>query len=263
MRNTHNEENTGSGGGAFLREGRKQSMSTPTIFKWKCPYCGKEEMVMRPSILEADKDRKNAQAIKDETYFRVRCSGCGTEGDFLMNLLYADRERGFLVALQPDVKMAAPPVTAGTWRALRLVRDGEDLADKVRALESPVDDRLIAVAEYLLYRKIRAALPAGSVMGMTVFIWEKKGRRSCSPWRSPAGDTPWGKTRLLRRGWRSCAGFTARRSRWTGKRDSGRSAVTGRKRWWRPVKIKRRQGRSSAALYIGAKNAGLRACAEK
>lgn len=143
-------------------------MSTPTIFKWTCPQCGKEEMVMRPTVLEADADPKNAQAVKDETYFRVRCSGCGTEGDFLMNLLYADRERGFLVALQPDVKMPAPPVT-GTWRALRLVHDGEDLADKVRALESPLDDRLIAVAEYLLYRKIRAALPAGSAMGMTVF----------------------------------------------------------------------------------------------
>ena len=139
---------------------------------------------MRPSILEADKDRKNAQAIKDETYFRVRCSGCGTEGDFLMNLLYADRERGFLVALQPDVKMAAPPVTAGTWRALRLVRDGEDLADKVRALESPVDDRLIAVAEYLLYRKIRAALPAGSVMGMT----KRHGHDRFSYGRRRAGD---------------------------------------------------------------------------
>lgn len=111
-------------------------MSTPTIFRWTCPQCGKEEMVMRPAVLEADADPKNAQAVKDETYFRVRCSGCGTEGDFLMNLLYADRERGFLVALQPDAEMPAPPVT-GTWRALRLVHDGEDLADKVRALESP------------------------------------------------------------------------------------------------------------------------------
>lgn len=143
-------------------------MSTPTIFRWTCPQCGKEEMVMRPTVLEADADPKSAQAVKDETYFRVRCSGCGTEGDFLMNLLYADRERGFLVALQPDAEMPAPPVT-GTWQALRLVHDGEDLADKVRALESPLDDRLIAVAEYLLYRKIRAALPAGSVMGMTIF----------------------------------------------------------------------------------------------
>lgn len=123
---------------------------------------------MRPAVLEADEDPKSAQAVKDETYFRVRCSGCGTEGDFLMNLLYADRERGFLVALQPDAEMPAPPVT-GIWQVLRLVHDGEDLADKVRALESPLDDRLIAVAEYLLYRKIRAALPAGSVMGMTVF----------------------------------------------------------------------------------------------
>lgn len=150
-------------------------MSTPTIFRWTCPQCGKEELVMRPTVLEADADPKNAQAVKDETYFRVRCSGCGTEGDFLMNLLYADRQRGFLVALQPDVKMPAPPVTAGTWRALRLVHDGEDLADKVRALESPLDDRLIAIAEYLLYRKIRAALPAGSVMGMTVFHMGEEG----------------------------------------------------------------------------------------
>lgn len=150
-------------------------MSTPTIFRWTCPQCGKEELVMRPTVLEADADLKNAQAVKDETYFRVRCSGCGTEGDFLMNLLYADRQRGFLVALQPDVKMPAPPVTAGTWRALRLVHDGEDLADKVRALESPLDDRLIAIAEYLLYRKIRAALPAGSVMGMTVFHMGEEG----------------------------------------------------------------------------------------
>ena len=92
-------------------------MSTPTIFRWTCPQCGKEELVMRPTVLEADADPKNAQAVKDETYFRVRCSGCGTEGDFLMNLLYADRQRGFLVALQPDAKMPAPPVTAGTiWR---------------------------------------------------------------------------------------------------------------------------------------------------
>lgn len=144
-------------------------MSKPTIFKWTCPQCGKEELVMRPVVLDAAADPKSAAAVKDETYFRVRCSHCGTEGDFLMNLLYADRERGFLIALQPDEKLPFPPVPPGSWRALRVVRDAEDLADKVRALESPLDDRLTAVAEYLLYRKIRPALPAGSAMGMTVF----------------------------------------------------------------------------------------------
>lgn len=144
-------------------------MSQPTIFKWTCPECGKEELVMRPAVLDAEADPKSAAAVREETYFRVKCTRCGAEGDFLMNLLYADKGRGFLIALQPDEKLPFPPVPPGTWRALRVVRDAEDLADKVRALESPLDDRLVAVAEYLLYRKVRPALPAGSALGMTVF----------------------------------------------------------------------------------------------
>lgn len=148
---------------------KENGMSQTTIFKWTCPKCGREEIVMRPVVFDAETNPRGAQDIKDETYFKVRCSACGETGDFLLNMLYADRARGFLVALQPDRSLPLPPVPAGTWKALRVVRDAEDLADKVRALESPYDDRLIAIAEYLLYKKIRAALPAGSAMGMTVF----------------------------------------------------------------------------------------------
>lgn len=148
---------------------KEDSMSQTTIFKWTCPQCGRTELVMRPVVFDAETNPRGAQDIKEETYFKVRCSACGAAGDFLLNMLYADRSRGFLVALQPDRSLPLPPVPAGTWKALRVVRDAEDLADKVRALESSIDDRLIAVAEYLLYRKIRAALPAGSAMGMAVF----------------------------------------------------------------------------------------------
>lgn len=144
-------------------------MDNMTIFKWACPACGREEIVMRPVIFDAAAHPDGARDVREERYFRVKCTACGEEGDFLMNMLYEDRERRFFVALQPDVNLPFPPAPAGHWRALRVVRDAEDLADKVRALESPIDDRLIAIAEYLLYRKIRPALPAGSVLGMTTF----------------------------------------------------------------------------------------------
>ena len=140
-----------------------------TIFKWTCPSCKNEEIVTRPSIFEADTNPQGARDVREERFFRVKCTSCGTEGDFLLNMLYVDHARKFLIALQPDPEMPFPPTPPGDWRALRVVRDAEDLADKVRVLESPLDDRLVAVAEYLLYRRIRPAMPAGSVLGMTSF----------------------------------------------------------------------------------------------
>ncbi len=160
-----------SGGKPRVSE-RGISMRKTTMFQWTCPKCGKKELVLRPIVLDADAMPEAAGDVREDRYFRVRCSACGETQDFLMHMLYADRTRRFLVALQPDEKTPLSPVPAEAlregWR-LRLVRDSEDLADKVRALESAIDDRLIAVAEYLLYRKIRPAMPAGSVMGMTVF----------------------------------------------------------------------------------------------
>ncbi len=114
---------------------------------------------------------EEAAQIKDGTYFTIRCARCGETADFLMNMLYRDSARHFMISLEPEGSVPHPPVDAASMAGitLRVVRDSEDLADKVRQLESSIDDRIIAIAEYLLYRKIRPALPAGSVMGMPVF----------------------------------------------------------------------------------------------
>lgn len=143
-----------------------------TLFSLRCPKCGKEEMIARPVILDATIHPEEAEQIKADTYFSARCPGCGDTQDFLMNMLYVDTGKLFMVALQPDEKLPLPlPHNQTVLRSstLRVVRDSEDLAEKVRQLESGIDDRLITLAEYDLYKKIRSSLPEGSLMGMPVF----------------------------------------------------------------------------------------------
>lgn len=147
-------------------------MSQVTAFSLTCPSCGKQEFIARPVLFDAALHPAEVQQIKDGTYFTARCPSCDASQDFLMNMLYIDRAHHFMAALQPNPAMPAPAPDAETIRtmqALRLVRDAEDLSDKVRQLESAIDDRIIEIAKYLLYVKIRPALPAGSVMGMPVF----------------------------------------------------------------------------------------------
>ncbi len=143
-----------------------------TLFTLHCSKCGKEEMIARPIIFDAASHPEEAGEIKADTYFSAKCPACGDVQDFLMNMLYVDTGKLFMVALQPDEKLPIPmPHNQTVLRSstLRLVRDSEDLAEKVRQLESGIDDRLITLAEYELYQKIRSALPAGSLMGMPVF----------------------------------------------------------------------------------------------
>lgn len=155
-----------------------------TLFSLRCPKCGKEEMIARPVILDATIHPEEAEQIKADTYFSARCPGCGDTQDFLMNMLYVDTGKLFVVALQPDEKLPLPlPHNQTVLRSstLRVVRDSEDLAEKVRQLESGIDDRLITLAEYDLYKKIRSSLPEGSLMGMPVFHKGEDGSKISLP----------------------------------------------------------------------------------
>lgn len=145
-------------------------MKQVSAFSWTCPACGRTELVARSMFFDAALHPAEAAQIKEGTYFTIRCPSCGETEEFLMNMLYMDRVRQFMISLEPEENVAHPPVdSAMAGTTLRIVRDSEDLADKVRQMESSIDDRIIEIAEYLLYRKIRPALPAGSVMGMPVF----------------------------------------------------------------------------------------------
>jgi len=155
-------------------------MEKTTIFTLRCAKCGKEEIVARPIIFEADEHPAEAAQIKDETYFTVRCSACGERQAFLMNMLYVSRKQRFMIALQPKEDMPFP-AEAPEGYTLRVVRDAEDLADKLRALESGMDDRVIELAKLELYKKIRPALPAGSVMGMPAFHVSEDGSKISLP----------------------------------------------------------------------------------
>lgn len=142
-------------------------MNNLTTFTFKCPSCGKEEIIARPIIFDAAEHPAEAKEIAGGTYLTARCTACGETQDFLMNMLYVDRAKGIMVALQPNEALPLPPAAPGM--RLRVVRDAEDLADKIRELASPIDDRLIEIAKYLLYLKVRPALPAGSAIGMPAF----------------------------------------------------------------------------------------------
>lgn len=155
-------------------------MEKTTIFTLRCAKCGKEEIIARPIIFEADEHPAEAAQIKDETYFTARCTGCGERQAFLMNMLYVDRAHHFMIALQPKEDMPLPRETPEGY-TLRVVRDAEDLADKVRALESGLDDRVIELAKLELYKKIRPALPAGSMMGMPAFHVSEDGPKISLP----------------------------------------------------------------------------------
>ena len=158
--------------------------SNMTLFTLHCPKCGKEEMVARPIIFDAASHPEEAGQIKEDTYFTAKCPACGETQDFLMNMLYVDTAHLFMVALQPDPKLPIPAIhnqTVLRSSVLRVVRDSEDLADKVRELESGIDDRLIELAKYELYLKIRPTLPAGSLLGMPVFHVSEDGPKISLP----------------------------------------------------------------------------------
>ncbi len=155
-----------------------------TLFTLHCPKCGKEEIIARPIIFDAASHPEEAKQVKEDTYFTAKCPACGEAQDFVMNMLYVDTARLFMVALQPDPKLPIPEIHNNTVlrsSTLRVVRDSEDLADKVRELESGIDDRLIELAKYELYLKIRPTLPAGSLLGMPVFHVSEDGPKISLP----------------------------------------------------------------------------------
>ena len=147
-------------------------LNSTSVKFFACPHCKNQFPITIVNILFAETSSNEVQQIKDGTFFTVTCPKCGNTQEVLYNILYQDTLRHFMIALQPDPAMPFPspkdPSILDSFR-LRIVRDAEDLADKISEMESAIDDRLIEIEKYLFYKKIRPSLPAGSIIGFPSF----------------------------------------------------------------------------------------------
>lgn len=114
-----------------------------------CPKCSVAGVVTLHAAVDAAREPELKQQLCEGRLSVFSCASCGQQARIAHALLYADRERGLFVQLEPEGELdgelgsrlfgSAPP------RCSRLVRDGNTLIEKIRIDEAGLDDRAVEV----------------------------------------------------------------------------------------------------------------------
>lgn len=114
-----------------------------------CPKCGLAGAVTLHGAVDAAREPELKSLLCAGRLSLFACASCGAEARIAHPLLYADRERGFFVQLEPegavDGELATRLFGSAPPRCSRLVRDGNALIEKIRIDEAGLDDRAVEV----------------------------------------------------------------------------------------------------------------------
>lgn len=122
----------------------------------RCPSCGVAvETNLWPGIPAGDETLRGK--ILDESLFYWTCPECGYEMQLIYPCLYHDKDRGFVVFLEPNPKepslhkreVEVPP---GTKK--RIVTRGEELKEKIMIFEAGLNDAAVELAKIAVLKMV-------------------------------------------------------------------------------------------------------------
>ncbi|MDD5952267.1 MAG: CpXC domain-containing protein [Oscillospiraceae bacterium] len=138
-------------------------MSTNLSKQIHCPSCGKTSTTRMWPGIDRQQNPEQRERILEESLFCWECPDCGYKMQLLYPCLYHDREKQFLLLLDPnpkepslDRKMVAEQKLPGTKK--RLVGCVEEMKEKLLIFESGLNDAAcelakLAVAQNVEHRK--------------------------------------------------------------------------------------------------------------
>ncbi len=134
-----------------------------------CPECGRMQKVRLYPQLDVTFDRKLKASVLNHSLFLTKCSSCRTEISLEYNASYMDSSKGIHIALARDndayhraLEDLNPDLSQDfedeesreVYRSFsrRIVRDSFTLAEKALILDSGMDDRIIEILKYVIWK---------------------------------------------------------------------------------------------------------------
>lgn len=134
-------------------------MSTNLFHQINCPSCGKQSQTRMWPGIDRVANPEQRERILEESLFCWECPECGYQMQLVYPCLYHDREKGFLVLLDPnqkeqslDKKAMAADGLVGTKR--RIVAQVEELKEKILIFEGGLNDAACELAKLAMLQTV-------------------------------------------------------------------------------------------------------------
>ncbi len=118
-----------------------------------CPSCHAVQHLKMPTSVDLGKEPNQQYAILTDSLFTHTCTKCGTRFQVEHELVVVHKDAGYALLLAPDAKEETSKVDAPKELAglkLRLVRNVNELKEKVLAFENLLDDRTLELCKLYL-----------------------------------------------------------------------------------------------------------------
>lgn len=139
----------------------------------KCPKCGKDVEVELFDGLEMPYDNKYKDAILKNTFFKLHCDSCGITFPIAYRFTYNDMEQKYFIWLAPKMDEEEQKAIAAHNDRLkndtvlklayngythRIVRNDNELREKVLIFDNGFDDRYIETMKLMYFPSIKQQL---------------------------------------------------------------------------------------------------------
>lgn len=157
-------------------------MSRPTQHSITCRGCGWQQDFTTWESLNVTLDPDRKQELIEGTLTRFVCEKCDWSTEVVYPLLYHDMTGQFMVWMLPprgELEPGSQPMQGKMpGYRLRLVRDRNELIEKILIFDRGLDDRLVEVFKALVKMRLAEEQPgdAGQVLFLDVAAEEGGGR---------------------------------------------------------------------------------------
>lgn len=136
-------------------------MSTNLFNQINCPSCGKQSQTRMWPGIDRVTNPEQRERILEESLFCWECPDCGYKMQLVYPCLYHDRERQFLILLDPNQKeqMLDKKAMGGhdlTGTRKRIVSCVEELKEKILIFESGLNDAACELAKLAMFQTVEA-----------------------------------------------------------------------------------------------------------
>ncbi|MDE6626640.1 MAG: CpXC domain-containing protein [Lachnospiraceae bacterium] len=159
-------------------------MSEFNTQKTMCPECGRTIEFDAWESIEIPYDGEQKEKVMDNTFFRVSCSHCRISFPIAYPCKYNDLEQRYLIWIAPKLdekeqaaiaahnhklKNDAALRLAQNAYTFRIVRNSNELREKIRIFDEGLDDRILETLKLVYVPSIRKQIGAEAVISGLYF----------------------------------------------------------------------------------------------
>jgi hypothetical protein len=130
----------------------------------KCPECGTEVEVLRPAVINVQREPEYKAKVLTGELFNEKCPGCGQELQVVSRIAYHDVEKRMIIYFRPitsqeelntfdyeGIRSAIEDNFTQPNYALRVVTTVNELMEKIKIAEFGLNDGVIEIAKFVYF----------------------------------------------------------------------------------------------------------------